>query len=120
MAYLPLGPAAAPGYIRPMISLSRADRIRTLLADALAPAAMDVVDDSARHAGHSGAAAAGQTHYNVRVVSDRFAGLGRVARHRLVNAPLAEEFATGLHALSLVLQTPEEAAQATPRPDPQP
>ena len=90
----------------------RAERIRSLLQSALEPATLEVVDDSARHAGHSGAAAAGQTHYNVLVVSARFSGLGRVARHRLVNAPLATEFATGLHALSLVLRTPDEAAQA--------
>ncbi len=94
-----------------MTEPARADRIRTLLAAALEPTALDVIDDSASHAGHSGAAAAGQTHYNVRVVSARFEGLGRVARHRLVNAPLAPEFASGLHALSLILQTPAEAAQ---------
>ena len=92
-----------------MTAPSRADRIRALLTAALEPVAIDVVDDSARHAGHSGAAAAGQTHYNVRVVSSRFEKLSRVARHRLVNAPLAPEFASGLHALSLVLQTPAEA-----------
>lgn len=88
----------------------RADRIRTALQAALAPVTLDVVDDSASHAGHSGAAAAGQTHYNVLVVSPRFDGLNRVARHRLVNEALQPEFATGLHALSLTLRTPAEAA----------
>jgi len=99
---------------------SRADRIRDLLAASLSPVLLDVIDDSARHAGHSGAAAAGQTHYNVRIVSERFEGLSRVARHRLVNDPLAPEFASGLHALSLVLQTPGEAEQSQRRLDPQP
>lgn len=95
---------------------ARADRMREALERALAPMRLEIVDDSARHAGHSGAAAGGETHYNVVVVSERFAGLGRVARHRLVNAPLAEEFAGGLHALSLVLRTPAEDAGVSPPP----
>lgn len=85
----------------------RAARIRTLLAT-LDPTALDVVDDSAKHAGHAGARAGGQTHYAVTVVSPRFEGLGRVARHRLVNQALEPEFGSGLHALSLVLRTPGE------------
>lgn len=88
----------------------RAERIRTALQAALHPTALEVVDDSARHAGHSGAAAAGQSHYNVLVVSPVFEGQNRVARHRLVNQALAAEFEGGLHALSLVLRTPAEAA----------
>ena len=91
------------------MSSTRADRIRQALAP-LDPVQLDVVDDSARHAGHAGATAAGETHYNVLLVSPRFAGLNRVARHRLVNQALAPEFETGLHALSLVLKTPEEAS----------
>ncbi len=90
----------------------RAARIRTALLSALSPTHVEVVDDSARHAGHAGAAAGGQTHYNVLVVSPVFEGQGRVARHRLVNQALTEEFGSGLHALSLVLRTPAEAAQA--------
>ena len=87
---------------------NRADRIRTALTEALAPTVIEVVDDSASHAGHAGAQAGGQTHYNVMIVSDAFAGLGRVARHRLVNQALGAEFASGLHALSLVLKAPAE------------
>lgn len=86
----------------------RADRIRTALQSALAPTRLEVEDESARHAGHAGAREGGQTHYNVLVVAERFRGLGRVGRHRLVNEALQTEFATGLHALSLVLRTPEE------------
>ena len=86
----------------------RADRIRTVLQQALTPNTLDVIDDSARHHGHAGAAPGGQTHYNVRIVSPHFAGLGRVGRHRLVNQALAAEFSTGLHALSLDLKAPGE------------
>ena len=107
---MPLTLTAAMGYVDGM--QNRADRIHAALSAALSPEALDVVDDSARHAGHAGAQAGGETHYNVRAVSIAFRGLGRVARHRLVNAALEGEFLSGLHALSLVLHTPDEAASA--------
>ena len=88
----------------------RADRIRALVSAALTPVLLEVRDDSAQHAGHAGAAPGGQTHYSVLVVSDRFVGQNRVARHRMVNAALGDEFAQGLHALALTLRTPDEQA----------
>jgi len=87
---------------------TRADRIEAALRAAFAPLRLEVVDESHRHAGHAGARAGGQTHYAVLLVSDSFAGQPRVARHRLVNAALAGEFDTGLHALTLTLRTPGE------------
>ncbi len=84
--------------------------MRALISSALAPVLLDVRDDSSLHAGHVGAAPGGETHYSVLVVSDRFSGQSRVARHRLVNAALATEFSGGLHALALTLRTPEEQA----------
>lgn len=86
-----------------------------VLTDGFAPVGLAVDDDSARHAGHSGAKAGGETHYNVVLVSRAFQGMNRVARHRAVTEALSDEFAGGLHALSLVLRTPEEqeAEQAT-------
>jgi BolA protein len=89
----------------------RATRIEAILRRDFAPVALTIQDDSARHAGHAGAAPGGQTHYTVIVVSATFAGMSRVARSRAVHDALAPEFAAGLHALSLVLRTPEEAAQ---------
>jgi len=86
----------------------RTERIRTLVSAALAPVLLKVRDDSAQHAGHAGAAPGGETHYSVLVVSDRFIGQGRIARHRMVNAALGDEFAQGLHALALTLRTPDE------------
>ncbi|MCW0181434.1 MAG: BolA family transcriptional regulator [Zavarzinia sp.] len=85
-----------------------ADRIRARLETALDGAVVTVVDDSARHAGHAGAGEGGESHFNVRVVAPAFAGQGRVARHRLVNGLLAEEFGKGLHALQLTLLAPGE------------
>ena len=97
-----------------MPNQTRAERIRAILTERFAPAAIEIRDDSARHAGHSGAAPGGQTHFDVTVVSDAFQGMARVARARAVNAALAAEFgppeAGGMHALSLTLRTPAEHA----------
>jgi stress-induced morphogen len=92
------------------MTAGRAERIKAILEATLAPVALSVVDESGRHAGHAGNPdGAGGTHYRVHAVSARFSGLGRVARQRLVHQALAAEFASGLHALSLRLETPEEA-----------
>ena len=95
--------------------MSRKERLERVLTERFAPVALAVEDDSARHAGHAGARAGGQTHYNVVMVADAFHGLSRVARHRAVTDALGDEFSGGLHALSLVLRTPgeQEAEQAT-------
>ena len=85
-----------------------AARIREKLTARFAPVRLDIVDDSARHAGHAGAGPDGETHFTVTIVSPAFAGLGRVARQRLVYDTLAEELAGGVHALSLTVRTPEE------------
>lgn len=91
---------------------SRVDRIKAALETAFAPTQLDIEDQSKRHANHAGrnGLPAGETHYLVSMVSARFSGVSRLERQRAVNAALAQEFATGLHALSLRLQTPEEHA----------
>lgn len=80
-----------------------------LLKQQLSPHVFVLEDESARHAGHAGARPGGETHYRLRIVSDAFEGLSRVARQRLVYDALREEFDTGLHALSLDLKTKAEA-----------
>ena len=82
--------------------------IRRRLSAALAPSRLDIVDDSARHAGHAGARPQGESHFNVEIVSARFAGLSRVARQRLVYEALADELRTDIHALALKTLTPDE------------
>jgi stress-induced morphogen len=94
---------------------NRADRLTAALTAAFAPEVLVVADDSAHHAGHVGSqGGAGQTHYSVLLVSDAFRGMNRVARSRAVHAALAEEFGAveegGMHALALMLRTPEEHA----------
>lgn len=86
----------------------RAARIETVLRQRFSPTVLQISDDSARHAGHAGASEAGETHYSVMVVSEQFAGLGRVERHRLVNQALEQEFGSGLHALALTVKAPGE------------
>jgi len=90
----------------------RAARLEAVLTRTFAPLLLRVVDDSARHAGHAGAQAGGQTHYSVLLVAEAFRGMNRVARSRAVHAALAEEFSGGMHALALTLRTPEEQAAA--------
>ena len=82
--------------------------MRRKLAEALAPLRLEIVDDSARHAGHVGARPEGESHFNVEIVSARFAGLPRVARQRLVYQVLADELRTDVHALALKTLTPGE------------
>lgn len=91
----------------------RQNRIETALRARFAPLVLEVVDDSAKHAGHAGAAEGGQTHYSALVVTDAFIGLSRVARSRAVHEALAAEFVGGLHALALTLKTPDENVTVT-------
>ena len=86
-----------------------ADTIRDKLTARFAPARLDVIDESHRHAGHAGARPEGETHFTVTIVSAAFAGLGRVARQRLVYEALAAELANRVHALSVIARTPDEA-----------
>jgi len=85
----------------------REKRIRDLLTAAFNPEELEVTDDSARHAGHAGARPEGETHFNVRVVASAFEGMTRVQRQRAVNTALAPEFETGLHALSIRADAPD-------------
>lgn len=93
----------------PRLNPERVERIRSLLMDALAPDAIEVTDDSHKHAGHAGARG-GQGHFSVEIVSAAFAGKLPLARHRLVYAALGEMMQTDIHALSIRARTPDEAA----------
>ena len=86
----------------------RGDRIASILRRDFEPALFRIVDDSARHAGHAGAAPGGETHYSILMVAEAFRGQSRIARSRALHAALSGEFASGLHALALTLRTPEE------------
>lgn len=91
------------------MSAARVAMIEQRLRQALDPQALEVVDDSARHAGHAGARD-GRGHFNVRIVSAAFAGMRPLARHRAVYAALGELMTSDIHALGVEALTPEEAA----------
>lgn len=93
----------------PRLNPARVERMQALLAEALAPLQLQVVDDSHKHTGHAGARG-GQGHFSVDIVSAAFAGKLPLARHRLVYAALGDMLQTDIHALSIRARTPEEAA----------
>jgi BolA family transcriptional regulator, general stress-responsive regulator len=84
-----------------------AAELQARLQAALADVQIQVHDDSHLHAGHAGAREGG--HYTVRLRGTRFAGLSRVARHRLVYDSLGPLGAIGIHALAIDARTPDEA-----------
>ncbi|MEX1250893.1 MAG: BolA family protein [Hyphomonas sp.] len=84
----------------------RRSRIAEALTQAFAPVSLTIIDDSAKHAGHAGAAPGGETHYSVEITADAFAGLSRVQAQRTVMLVLQAEFDTGLHALALKANAP--------------
>ena len=86
--------------------------IREKLAQAFAPAELQVVNDSHHHAGHASSPGTGESHFSVMVVSEAFAGKSRLERHRLVNAALAEELKT-VHALAITALAPQERGKAS-------
>lgn len=98
------------------MSVSASD-IHAELSAALQPLALEVQDDSHLHAGHAGAREG--RHFSVRIVAQPFAGLTRVARHRLVYHALRTLIPLGIHALAIDAKAPGEtdvpAATASPR-----
>jgi len=82
-------------------------RLLRALQEALAPTELVLLDDSAAHAGHAGAREG--AHFQVFIVSARFNGLSRVARHRLVYDAVRPWMTSGVHALAIEARTPDEA-----------
>jgi BolA protein len=86
------------------------EQIRAKLS-ALEPLSIELRDDSASHAGHAGAASGGG-HYQLRLVSNRFTGQSKVARHRLVYHLLGDLMQREIHALAMNLLAPDEVERA--------
>ena len=93
------------------MTAARVATIRNLLGG-LEPQALDVIDESHLHAGHAGAAG-GAGHFRVRIVSDRFTGLSRVSRHRLVYDRLKDLMPDEVHALAITALTSQENSDKT-------
>ena len=87
---------------------SVAREIEILLQEAFLPTRLEVINDSARHHGHSGDDGSGESHFSVEIVSERFAGMSRLERQRAVNTPLADLLRDRIHALSIKARAPTE------------
>jgi len=90
------------------VQMSVEETITEMLNKAFVPQALEVENDSHRHAGHAGSPGTGESHFRVSIVSDRFAGLSRVERHRLVNEALGNLLSGRIHALAIKAKAPGE------------
>jgi len=82
--------------------------IEDKLREGLEPQDLLVSNVSHQHRGHAGSPGTGQSHFEVRVVAEKFRGMGKVARHKAVYALLKEEMAGPIHALALTTLSPDE------------
>ncbi|ODV10203.1 MAG: cell division protein BolA [Rhodanobacter sp. SCN 68-63] len=85
------------------MSAAMVEQIRDRLVASLAPTELEVLDEGHKHAGHANA---GKGHFHVRIVSDAFAGVLPIKRHRMVYAALAGLMDQGIHALSIDARAP--------------
>lgn len=81
--------------------------IKDKLTRAFQPQSLDVIDESHLHAGHAGSHPEGESHFRVKIVSQAFAGKSRVDTHRMVNATLADELKSRVHALAIQAAAPK-------------
>ena len=89
------------------------DTITAKIEKALSPLILEVIDESAQHAGHmlhpGGVEPRGETHFRIKVVAAAFAGKSRLERHRVINALADAELKAGVHALAIEAKAPGEA-----------
>lgn len=69
---------------------------------------LDIIDESEKHFGHSGYNEEGESHFFIKIISNDFVGMNKVARHRLLYKILDNEIKNHIHALSLELLTDKE------------
>lgn len=84
--------------------------METLLTAAFAPIRLEVINDSAKHHGHTGDDGSGESHFTVVIESEAFAGQSRLARQRMVNAALGDIPGQRVHALAVRAVAPGDAA----------
>jgi BolA protein len=89
-------------------SVSTEAKIRAVLMNALRPTRLDVINESALHAGHRSSPGTGESHFRVLIVSEHFLGKSRIVRHRMVNEAVASELRSGVHALAINALAPGE------------
>lgn len=84
-----------------------ADEMNTLLTDAFAPSRLEIINDSAHHAGHSGDDGSGESHFTVVIEASAFSGMNRLARQRAVIAALGDIVGERVHAVAIKASAPE-------------
>ena len=102
------GLRAPPSEQRTLARVDRVRRIEDRLRSELTASHVEIEDESHLHAGHAGARESGGGHFRALIVSERFAGLSRVARQRLVYGALGDLMQTDIHAFAMTTHTPEE------------
>jgi BolA protein len=95
------------------MNTDRIDRIRSRLTQSLQPTSLEIIDESARHAGHAGAASGGG-HFIVHIVSAAFQDKNLIQRHRMVYDAVTDMMHTEIHALSIQAKTPQEYSESNP------
>ena len=85
-----------------------ASEIERLLTAAFAPTSLAVINDSARHHGHSGDDGSGESHFTIEIESSAFAGLSRLERQRRINHALGDIPGQRVHALAIKAHAPGE------------
>jgi BolA family transcriptional regulator, general stress-responsive regulator len=85
-----------------------AQEMTALLKAAFAPTQLAVINDSAKHSGHSGDDGSGESHFTIEIESAAFAGVSRLQRQRLVNAALGDIPGQRVHALAIKAKAPGE------------
>ena len=86
-----------------------AQEMTDLLSRAFAPTHLEVINDSAKHRGHSGDDGSGESHFTVAIESAAFVGKSRLERQRMVNAALGDIPGNRVHALAIRAFAPEGA-----------
>jgi len=86
-----------------------AQEMAELLTAAFAPTHLEVINDSAKHRGHSGDDGSGESHFTIVIESAAFAGKSRLERQRMVNAALGDIPGNRVHALAIRAFAPEKA-----------
>ena len=85
-----------------------AEEMETLLKGAFAPSKLEIVNDSAKHSGHSGDDGSGESHFTIVIESEHFAGVSRLNRQRMINGALGDIPGQRVHALAIKASAPDE------------
>ena len=87
-----------------------AEEMTKLLTEAFAPSRLEIINDSAHHAGHSGDDGSGESHFTVVIEAEAFASMNRLARQRAVIAALGDIVGERVHAVAIKAGVPEQSA----------